>query len=621
MTKVIISRSGPRAITRTLPGGRVKVLRGENTIEAARQAALATSNGAAQVALAAGYAGDAQAARDVVADLVLPQNKVVGGTLAAAEALFTTGTKFAWIYDGLIEVRERTAGGSTFLLSQPTTAALASSSMGRGSAMIAYTDDADIKTVLDQTVFAIAYGVKGDGTAQTAKLQEVINLAAGKLLVLPEGEIVSGPLTYPSFIRISGAGIGKTILKLENGTNTYFIRNENGALGNTGIVFEHFTIDGNQGNQFSPATGLLLDKVTASRLDIEVRNCHGMGVTVSEGGYNYFGPLMNCHANGLRTAGYGVYIYSSDGNVFNGGRYDDNCIGIAVEASGPGMHSNFNKIIGVKAQGNRKEFDQSGAGIHFEQSDGGNCNFCEVAGGMSVNNTGFGVTNTGVSVKIGGMTIKGNGQAGIATLAATGFQYNNNRLEGNGSTALAGYRSEMIFDAPSYASDGLVMGNYMRGTYALDGAIRTTQPGSAIKFINNDVDGYGLPYVISGQGDILVREEKGSFTATMTGGGGGITATVDWRISSDEVTLEFKAGLVGPSSGGTLAGFEGVPKNLYPSYEQTVPALVVDNGAVVLGAAKVAVNAIGTLHVGGSGAFNGAGNKGLPAGTKIRYRL
>jgi hypothetical protein len=41
MTKVITSRAGPRAITKTGADGRVKVLRGENTLEAARQAARA----------------------------------------------------------------------------------------------------------------------------------------------------------------------------------------------------------------------------------------------------------------------------------------------------------------------------------------------------------------------------------------------------------------------------------------------------------------------------------------------------------------------------------------------------------------------------------------------------
>lgn len=148
-------------------------------------ASTAATAATTQASLAAGYAGDAQAARDVVADLVLPQNKVVGGTLAAAEALFTAGTKFAWVNNGLIEVRERTVNGSTFLLSQPTAAALASPD---GAGFIGY-GARTVAKKLEETVSIkdsrFAGGAAGDGSDATAALEAA--LLVGGIIECPNG--------------------------------------------------------------------------------------------------------------------------------------------------------------------------------------------------------------------------------------------------------------------------------------------------------------------------------------------------------------------------------------------------------------------------------------------------
>ena len=131
---------------------------------------------------------DAEAARDAAADLVLPENKVVGGPLAAAEALFTAGTKFAWVHDGIIEVRERTVGGSTLIVQQPTAAALAPVLAGKSykadtiAAMLALLDPAD-----DAICVTAGYHSIGDGGGGTFRWDAGYSGPANNLMIFKSG--------------------------------------------------------------------------------------------------------------------------------------------------------------------------------------------------------------------------------------------------------------------------------------------------------------------------------------------------------------------------------------------------------------------------------------------------
>lgn len=590
-----------------------------------------TVDGAALVAPQVEIATDAAAAAqadaqlaEMAAQVALASSRYFD-TRAAGEAGSALGQLFATHDgDGVLIYYERNVGGSYEIGRALSPAALAAADAASKIGFVQVGQGGVPETLsaaVGRTKYADQFGVKADGESDdTEALARAINAAEGGTLYIPAGVIVAVEISVPSFTVLRGQGLGKTILKQKGGSSRYFLVNAQ-STGDRGIALLDFTIDGNGPEQTNSSSGVVFDKCQNCVIGIEVKNCFGTGIVISGGGWNLLNEQTYSHGNGKTSAGYGAYFYNSDGNIAIGGRYDDNCIGIAVEASGIGAHSNFNRLIHIHAEGNRADHDHSGAGAHFEASSGGNCDFSELAGGVIANGTGIGINNTGCAVKISGTTVKGNSGAAVSTLAASQFQYSGLKLLGNGDGAGEGYRAQMIFDAPGYASDGVVDGCYVRGGAAVDGALRTTQPGSAVKFLNNDVAGYATPYVLSGNGDILVREERGSFVANLTGGAAGIEATVEYRITGDEVVLDFRTGLIGSSGGGVSCGFEGAPNAIYPAVERLVPVTVMDNGTVELGTARIATNAVATLYVGGSGAFSGAGDKGIPAGAQIKYRL
>lgn len=220
---------------------------------------------------------DAQAARDAVADLVLPQNKVVGGTLAAAEALFTAGTKFAWVHDGLIEVRERTSGGSTFLLSQPTAAALASPNgtslvgfRGSGVGEVLTNAAALLDVELDIRRFGARFNVGDvsdialawDDTDAWENALAALAALGGGTLKLPRGaskttRVLTIPVNVP--IRIIGTGTRKVypgayvagqkspslIVPYHSGRSAFrFLASVNGQGAFSGETFNVATLEG-----------------------------------------------------------------------------------------------------------------------------------------------------------------------------------------------------------------------------------------------------------------------------------------------------------------------------------------------------------------------------------------
>jgi hypothetical protein len=87
---------------------------------------------------------------------------------------------------------------------------------------------------------------------------------------------------------------------------------------------------------------------------------------------------------------------------------------------------------------------------------------------------------------------------------------------------------------------------------------------------------------------------QGSFTGSITNGGTPTTGPVNYKVSSNgEVQISFPAALTN-STAGTTSVLTGVPAYLTNVTTQTVPAIVVSNGANVLGAVVVTAGATPT---------------------------
>jgi hypothetical protein len=87
---------------------------------------------------------------------------------------------------------------------------------------------------------------------------------------------------------------------------------------------------------------------------------------------------------------------------------------------------------------------------------------------------------------------------------------------------------------------------------------------------------------------------QGSFQGTITNGGAGTVGTVNYKVSSNgEVQISFPAALTN-NSAGTTSVLTGVPSYLSNVTTQTVPAVVVSNGANALGAVVVTAGATPT---------------------------
>ncbi len=339
-------------------------------------------------------------------------------------------------------------------------------------------------------------------TLSQAKLEAYRDPADPGMIRLPAGVFECKGLLLTSGIRLSGAGKGQTILRLSSGADQPVLQNANPATGNDHIEIRELTIDGAAADQLTAINGILMDKVTDSVFDIEITNCFGSGFLLSGGGRNRFGSDMYCHGNGRRGAGYGLYIFGSSDNLVDHGRYDDNCIGIAVEASRSGVHARNNRLVHVRCFANRADFGQSGAGVHFEQTEGGDCGSCVVIHPTCLDSTGVGINNTGCALKITGGCCARNREAGVVTIAAVGFEYDGVVCNDNARGSSNGYRSEMRFDDSGLqpGSRGVVANCQLRGT-APDGGIRTMSAHSAIRFINNTTTGYRFPYILSGRAD------------------------------------------------------------------------------------------------------------------------
>lgn len=192
-----------------------------------------------------------------------------------------------------------------------------------------------ITLVYGQTIPAVTvnvkqFGVKGDGTNETQKIQNALNYLktkGGGTLYVPKGVYIisqqakSLGVTISSNIKIKGDGMGVTIFKRAD-KDVKFSRLL-GVVNATNISFEDFTVDGNKLNEdksFEQQHDFFIDNstnVTFTR--VENRNSVGDGIYFFIGSKN--ATITNCQFNSIVRVG--INCTNIDGAKITGCRFND----------------------------------------------------------------------------------------------------------------------------------------------------------------------------------------------------------------------------------------------------------------------------------------------------------
>jgi hypothetical protein len=202
------------------------------------------------------------------------------------------------------------------------------------------------QTIPDVLVNVRQFGVKGDGTNETQKIQNALNVLAtkgGGTLYIPKGTYIinsiahSIGLTIPSNTIIKGDGIGLTILKRTDG-DAKFSRLI-GVTNASNITFENFTVDGNRDKQDihnEQQHNFFMDHATNIKFTgIESRNTVGDGIYFFIGSKN--ATVSNCVFDKIYRVG--VNVTNLDGGVINACKFNDADNGIKVEKNQIGLTS------------------------------------------------------------------------------------------------------------------------------------------------------------------------------------------------------------------------------------------------------------------------------------------
>jgi hypothetical protein len=186
-------------------------------------------------------------------------------------------------------------------------------------------------------VNVLDYGANGDGVADNkAAFQaafDAVSAQGGGCIYIPEGEyLISGVLYVPSNTRVSGAGVGATIIKHPS---SEALRNENYPSDgpDTNITIENLTCDA-QGTGATPISMIGISQCYFDTLELKGMNPVGVTVGIGIGAKaahavsNIF--ISNCN---FFVPDYGIVLQGLEGKSVRGA-YITNCNFVITWGSG-----------------------------------------------------------------------------------------------------------------------------------------------------------------------------------------------------------------------------------------------------------------------------------------------
>ncbi|MCF5502657.1 mannuronan epimerase, partial [Pseudomonas syringae] len=351
------------------------------------------------------------------------------------------------------------------------------------------------------------FGALGDGvTDDTAAIQAAIDAAAaagGGEVVMGAGTYVvsggeepsDGCLMLKSNVTLSGAGMGETIIKLADGSDTKVTGIVRSAYGEETHDFgmKNLTLDGNRDATTGKVDGWFNGYIPGSdgkdsnvTLDsVEIKDCSGYGFDPHEQTVNMVIKNSVSHGNGLD--GF-VADYLSDSVFENNVAYDNDRHGFNVVTSTHDFTLSNNVAYGNGSTGivvqRGSENIPSPANI-------------TITGGAVYGNGAEGVLiKLSSQVSLSGVDIHDNGSAGVRIYGSTGVDVFDNTLSNNSLGApvpeiiIQSYDDTLGVSGKFFnGSDNLIRGNVITGgdnsTYGVaerneDGTDRNSIVGNTI---------------------------------------------------------------------------------------------------------------------------------------------
>ncbi len=384
------------------------------------------------------------------------------------------------------------------------------------------------------------FGALGDGiTDDTAAIQATIDAAAaagGGEVVLGAGTyIVSGGeepsdgcLMLKSNVTLSGAGMGETIIKLADGSDTKVTGIVRSAYGEETHDFgmKNLTLDGNRDATTGKVDGWFNGYIPGSdgkdsnvTLDsVEIKDCSGYGFDPHEQTVNMVIKNSVSHGNGLD--GF-VADYLSDSVFENNVAYDNDRHGFNVVTSTHDFTLSNNVAYGNGSTGivvqRGSENIPSPANI-------------TITGGAVYGNGAEGVLiKLSSQVSVSGVDIHDNGSAGVRIYGSTGVDVFDNTLSNN---SLGAPVPEIIIQ--SYDDTSGVSGKFFSGSDNLiRGNVITGSDNSTYGVAERNEDGTDRNSIV---GNTISHTSKGLTLVYGDGSFAGDAFTVQGSEANDIIT-------------------------------------------------------------------------------------
>jgi len=307
--------------------------------------------------------------------------------------------------------------------------------------------------------------------------QVVVQLAKGTYAVTGDHNNPSkGGIELLSGVSLAGAGMGETVIRLENGFNDRINGIVRTALTDvTNVSVSNLTIDGNRANNTDHQAGFICgakaeEGKTQSNITlsgVEIKNCTAYGFNPHEITYNV--TIENCIASGNGLDGF-VADYVVGGTYKNNQAFDNDRHGFNIQ----------NATKNLVLEGN-KAHDNGSAGLTIQRGDiapsGGTAipwvTDIQVIGGEYYGNTKEGIlVKLSDDVTISGAKIYGNMRQGVRIEGSTDTIVQNNQIYNNSQEADHTYDEVQIRLRLDDAVTGLTY--YSTNTHILNNTISST---------------------------------------------------------------------------------------------------------------------------------------------------